>query len=426
MNKKDLLSKLAQIYEEHGENAKPILFPSDIPRQDVEAIAREIVSTIESYDVNIDKRELEKLSKEIAEGYLFELEVDKLINKTFEEIKEKENLDEDVTLDRFIENKESEKIFKEYLNKTKEKWEKSFKLEKELRDLEKAGTFIVFQAQRAIELMRKNIRLLKNPSKMEEYAINSIKSGKSLDEFILLLVKMKKEKGQPTNIQQKILAEKDFIGFTFSTLKEIDSKIEIEESEFDKAKQYADILRYKIITVFKNTKYISRKAIENIEKLKQELIKNASELDVNKTLEDAIKHATRFKAVVKADIESLKKEIEKKKEFLSNPNKKIEEKEDETIDDMSLQEISEMIKQASKEREGKINTTDNPIEIANLYKVAHREEKLRNLDKYIEYNWIYKLKEFEVIRLKLNKILLELMKREMIELEKRRKKKQEK
>ncbi|MBX0312430.1 MAG: hypothetical protein JHC31_11780, partial [Sulfurihydrogenibium sp.] len=163
MSKKDLLSKLAQVYEEHGENTKPILFPSDIPRQDVEVIAREIVSTIESYDVNIDKRELEKLSKEIAEGYLFELEVDKLINKTFEEIKEKEKLAKDITLDKFIEKKEGLKTFEKYLNETKEKWEKNFNLEKELRDPEKAGTFIVFQAQRAIELMRKNIRLLKNP-----------------------------------------------------------------------------------------------------------------------------------------------------------------------------------------------------------------------------------------------------------------------
>ncbi|MBX0311043.1 MAG: hypothetical protein JHC31_04465 [Sulfurihydrogenibium sp.] len=426
MDKKDLLSKLVQVYDEKYQEEKPILFPSDIPRQDVEAIAREIVSTIESYDVNIDKRELEKLSKEIAEGYLFELEVDKLINKTFEEIKEKENLDEDITLDKFIEKKEGLKTFKKYLNETKEKWEKNFKLERELKDLEKAGTFIVFQAQRAIELMRKNIRLLKNPSKMEEYAINSIKSGKSLDEFILLLVKMKKEKGQPTNIQRKILAEKDFIGFTFSTLKEIDSKIEVEENEFDKAKQYADMLRHKTIAVFKNTKHLSQEAIENIEKLKQDLIKNASELDINKTLEDAIKHAAKFKAVVKASIESLKKEIEKKKEFLSNPNKKIEEKEDETIDDMSLQEISEMIKQASKEREDKVNTTDNPIEIANLYKIAHREEKLKNLDKYIEYNWIYRLKGLEIAKSKLFEILLKLMKREMIELEKRRKKKQEK
>jgi hypothetical protein len=237
---------------------------------------------------------------------------------------------------------------------------------------------------------------------------------------------MKKEKEQPTNIQQKILIEKDFTGFVLSTLKEIDSKIEVEENEFDKAKQYADIFRHKTIAVFKNTKHLSQESIENIERLKQDLIKDTSELDINKTLENAIKHAIKFKAIAKADIESLKKRIKKIEEFLSNPNKKIEEKKDETIDDMSMQEISEMIKQASKEREDKVNTTDNPIEIANLYKIAHREEKLRNLDKYIEYNWIYKLKEFEAIRLKLNKILLELMKREMIELEKRRKKKQEK
>jgi hypothetical protein len=421
MDKKDLLSRLLQIYEEHRENTKSILFPSDIPRQDVEAIAREIVSTIESYDVDIDKRELEKLSKEIAEGYLFELEVDKLINKTFEEIKEKEKLGEDITLDRFIENKESLKIFEKYLNKIKEKWEKN--LEKELKDLEKEETLILFQAQRSIELMRGNIIFLKNPSKMEEYATDLIKSEKSLDEFFLLLLKMKKEKRQPTNIQQKILAEKDFIGFTFSTLKEIDSKIEIEENEFDKAKQYADMLRHKIITVFKNTKHLSQEAIENIERLKQDLIKNASELDVNKTLEDAIKHATKFKAVVKADIEALKKQIEKKKEFLSNPDRKIEEKEDETIDNMSMQEISEMIKQASKEREGKTNTIDNPIEITNFYKIAYKEEKLKNLDKYIEYNWIYRLKEFEITTLRLNKILIELMKKEMIELEKRKKQK---
>jgi hypothetical protein len=234
---------------------------------------------------------------------------------------------------------------------------------------------------------------------------------------------MKKEKGQPTNIQQKILAEKDFIGFTFSTLKEIKSKVKVEENELDKIRQYTDMFRHKTIVIFKNTKHLSQEAIENIEKLKQDLIKNASELDINKTLEDAIKHAAKFKAVVKASIESLKKEIEKKKEFLSNPNKKIEEKEDETIDDMSLQEISEMIKQASKEKEGKINTTNNPIEIANLYKVAHREEKLRNLDKYVEYNWIYRLKGSEIIKSKLLEVLLKLMKKEMIELEKRRKKK---
>ncbi|WP_299237984.1 hypothetical protein [Sulfurihydrogenibium sp.] len=121
MNKKDLLSKLAQMYEEHREGTRPIIFPSDIQRQDVEALSKEILSIFDSYSINIDKRELEKLSKEMAEGYLFELEVDKLINKTFEEIKKKESLDKNITLDKFIEDKERLKIFGEYLNKTKKK-----------------------------------------------------------------------------------------------------------------------------------------------------------------------------------------------------------------------------------------------------------------------------------------------------------------
>jgi hypothetical protein len=90
---------------------------------------------------------------------------------------------------------------------------------------------------------------------------------------------------------------------------------------------------------------------------------------------------------------------------------------------MSLQEISEVIKQASKEGEDKENTIHNPIEITNLYGITHREEKLKNLDKYITYHWIYKLKGFEITKLKLHMILLELTKKEMIELEKRRKKK---
>jgi hypothetical protein len=115
MNKRDLLSKLAQMYEEHEESTKPILFPSDIPRQDVEAVAREIISTIDNYSIGIDKRELEKLLKEIAEGYLFEIEVDKLINKTFEEIKKKENLGKDIALDKFVESKEGWETLKKYM-----------------------------------------------------------------------------------------------------------------------------------------------------------------------------------------------------------------------------------------------------------------------------------------------------------------------
>jgi hypothetical protein len=420
MNKKDLLSKLAQAC---NEEAKPILFPSDIPRQDVEAIAKEILSILYTYNINIDKGELEKLSKEIAEDYLFELEVDKLINKTFEEIKEKESLDESITLDKFIENGESEEIFEKYfekyLNKTKEKWERNF--EKEVEDPEKAGTFIVFQAQEAIELMRLNIGFLKDPSKIEEEAINLVKSEKSLNEFLLLLFKMKKEKEQPTNIQQKILIEEDFVGFTLSTLKEIDSKIKIEENELDEIKQYVDTLKHETIAIFKNTKHLSQETIENIERLKQDLIKDTSELDINKTLEDAIKHAIKLEASIKADIELLKQEIKRREEFLNHTNKKTKEENNETIDNMSIQEFSEEVKKISKETHDRDNTIHNPIEMVNLFKIAHRKEKLKKLDEYITYHWIYKLKRFEITKLKLIEITIELAEKELIELEKRKK-----
>jgi uncharacterized membrane-anchored protein YhcB (DUF1043 family) len=422
MNKKDLLSKLAQIYEEHEENTRPILFPSDISRQDVEAIAREIVSTIESYDVNIDKRGLEKLSKEIAEGYLFELEVDKLINRTFEEIKEKEKLDEDITLDKFIENKESEKIFKEYLNKTKEKWEKNFKLEKELKDPEKAGTFIVFQVQRAIESMKGNIKFLKDPLKIEKEAMEIIKSRKSMNEFILQIIKIKEEKTNPQNIQQKILMEKDFIGFILSTFGSANSKVKIEENELDKIRQYADTIKYETITTFKNTKHISQEAIENIEKLKQDLIKNTSELDTNKTLEDAIKHAIKLETAIENELEFFKQEIEEKKKFLSNPNKEIQKENDDT----SLQELPAMIEKASKEADDRKDTIYRPIEIVNLFRITHKEEKLKNLNRYVMYHWIYKVKETKTVRFELSKILLELTERANRELDKKRRTKQEK
>jgi uncharacterized membrane-anchored protein YhcB (DUF1043 family) len=395
VDKKDLLSKLVQVYDEKYQEEKPILFPSDIPRQDVEAIAREIVSTIESYDVNIDKRELEKLSKEIAEGYLFELEVDKLINKTFEEIKEKENLDEDITLDRFIENKESLKTFEKYLNETKEKWEKNFKLERELKDPEKAGTFIVFQAQRSIELMRsiepirKNIELLKNPSKIEEEAMEIVKSRKSMNEFIFQIIKIKEEKTNPQNIQQRILMEKDFIGFILSTLKNADSKVKIEENELDKVKQYTDTLKYKLITVFKNTRYLSQETIKSIERLKQDLIKDAVELDINDTLKDAIKHAIKLETAIENELGFFKQEIEEKKKFLSNPNKEIQKEND----DISLQELPAMIEEASKEANDRKDTIYRPIEIVNLFRITHEEEKLKNLNMYVTYHWFYKMKK---------------------------------
>jgi uncharacterized membrane-anchored protein YhcB (DUF1043 family) len=232
---------------------------------------------------------------------------------------------------------------------------------------------------------------------------------------------MKKEKDQPTNIQQKILAEKDFIGFVLSTLEEMKSKVKIEENKLNEIKQNIDTLKHKIITVFKNTKYISQETIENIEKLKQDLIKDATELDTNKTLEDAIKHAVKLKTAIKTKIEISKQEIKRREEFLNNINKKTKEENDETIDNTSLQEFSEKVEKMSKEAHDRNNIIYDPIEIVNLFRIAHREEKLKNLNKYITCHWIYKLKRLEITKSKLTKISIELAKKEMIELEKRKK-----
>jgi hypothetical protein len=421
MDKKDLLSKLAQMYEEHGENTRPILFPSDIPRQDVEAIAREIVSIIESYDVNIDKRELEKLSKEIAEGYLFELEVDKLINKTFEEIKEKENLDENVTLDKFIEDKEGWEIFGKYLKQTNKKWEKI--LEKEPKNLEKYGTFIMFQAVQSLDLMREHAKFLKDPSEIEKDAINIIKSNKAFIEFLLSLIKTKKDENQNQTIQKDIQTRENFEKFVISSIKEIDSRIEIEEDELDKIKQYADALKYKLITVFKNTKHLSQETIENIERLKQELIRDAVKLDINDTLKNAIGHAIKLKVEIKNYMELLNQEIEKKQKLLNNINKEVEENKTSKNDDTSLQEISERLKESSKKGSATTDTLFRPIEIANLYRIAHKDDKLKDLNKYITYSWIYNVKAYKIMREKLMRKYSELIERESIKLEKKRKKK---
>jgi hypothetical protein len=170
--------------------------------------------------------------------------------------------------------------------------------------------------------MRENIKFLKDPSKIEKEAMEIIKSRKSLNEFIFQILKIKEEKTKPQNIQQKILMEKDFIGFVLSTLKEADSKVKIEEDESNKTKQYTDAIKYETITTFKNTKHISQETIESIKKLKQDLIKDTTELDTNKTLEDAIKHAIKLETAIENELGFFKQEIEEKKKFLSNPNKK--------------------------------------------------------------------------------------------------------
>ena len=403
MSKKDLLSKLAQAYQEE---TKPILFPSDIPIQDVEAIAREIVSIIESYDVNIDKRELEKLSKEIAEGYLFELEVDKLINKTFEEIKKKENLDENITLDKFIEEKEGWEIFGKYLKETNKRWEKI--LEKEPKNLEKYGTFIMFQAMQSLSLMREHAKFLKNPSEIEKDATNSVKSKKVFREFLISLIEAKKDENKDKIIRKAAQTQEDFAKFVMSSIKEIDLRTEIEEDELDEVKQYTDALKYKLITIFKNTKHLSQETIESIEKLKQELIKDTPKLDANNTLKDAIRHAIKLKVEIKNHIEYFNQEIEKEQKLLNNV--KTEAKEDKVSKNnvANLQETSESLKELLKNESNKTSPLYKPIEIVNLYRITHKDNKLKDLNKYIAYSWIYNKKAFKTMREKLMRKLYDL------------------
>jgi hypothetical protein len=410
MNKKDLLSKLAQMYEKHGENTRPILFPSDIPKQDVEALSKEILSILDNYNINIDKRELEKLSKEIAEGYLFELEVDKLINKTFEEIKEKENLDENITLNKFIENKEGWETLKKYMTETTKRWEKI--LEKEPKNLEKYGTFIMFHAVQSLGLMKEYIKFLKDPSEIEKEAISIIKNEKVFMEFFLSLIKATKDENQNQTIQKATQTEKDFEKFVISSIKEIDSRTKIEGDELYKIKQYEDALKYKLITIFKNTKHLSQEVIESIERLKQELIKDTEKLNVNNALKDAIGHAIKLKVGIK-----------NYQKLSNNTNKRTEENKTSKNNNASLQEISERLKETSKEESTKIDALYRPIEMANLYKITHREEKLKDLNKYITYSWIHNVKAYKAMREKLIRKYSELIERENIKLEKRRKKK---
>jgi hypothetical protein len=421
VDKKDLLSKLAQVYNEKYQEEKPILFPSDIPRQDVEALSKEILSILDNYNINIDKRELKKLSKEIAKNYLFELEVDKLINKTFEEIKEKEDLDEDIALDKFIENKEGWETLKKYMTETTKRWEKI--LEKEPKNLEKYGTFIMFHAVQSLGIMKEHTKFLKDPSKIEKEAISIIKSEKVFMEFFLSLIKAKEDENQNQIIQKAAQTEEDFRKFVISSIKEIDLRTEIEEDELYKIKQYEDALKYKLITVFKNTKHLSQETIESIERLKQELTKNTSELDINKTLKDIIGHAIKLKIEIKNYIEFLNREIEEKQKLFNNTNKETKENKTSKNDNTSLQEISERLKETSKEGSNKMDILYRPIEMANLYKITHREEKLKDLNKYITYSWIYNVKAYKIMKEKLMRKYSELIERESIKLEKRRKKK---
>jgi len=70
------------------------------------------------------------------------------------------------------------------------------------------------------------------------------------------------------------------------------------------------------------------------------------------------------------------------------------------------------------EGSNRVDTIHRPIEIANLYRITHREEKLKDLSKHITYSRIYNVKILKTTKWKLSEILLKLMKKEIIEIEK--------
>jgi hypothetical protein len=325
-------------------------------------------------------------------------------------------------LDKFIESKEGCETLKKYITETTKRWEKI--LEKEPKNLEKYGTFIVFHAVQSLGLMKEHVKFLKDPSKIEREAISIIKSDKVFTEFFLSLIKAKEDKNQNQIVQNAAQTEEDFKKFVISSIKEIDLRTEIEEDELYKIKQYEDALKYKLITIFKNTKHLSQETIESIERLKQELIKDAGELDINETLKNAIGRKIKLKIEIKNYIEFLNQKIEEKQKLSNNTNKETKENK-KTIknDNTSLQEISERLKETSKEGSNRMDTLYRPIEMANLYKITHREEKLKDLNKYITYSWIHNVKAYEIMREKLMRKYSELIERESIKLEKRHKKK---
>jgi len=271
--------------------------------------------------------------------------------------------------------------------------------------------------------MREHAKFLKNPSEIEKDATNSVKSKKVFREFLISLIEAKKNENKNKVIQKAAQTQEDFAKFVMSSIKEIDLRTEIEEDELNEVKQYADALKYKLITIFKNTKHLSQETIESIEKLKQELVKDTSKLDANNTLKDAIGHVIKLKVEIKNHIEYFKQEIEKEQKLLNNVNKETEENKTSKNNVSSLQEISETLKNSSKREFDKTDPLYKPIEIVNLYRITHKDNKLKDLNKYIAYSWIYNIKAFKTMREKLMKKLSELIERENIKLEKRRKKK---
>jgi hypothetical protein len=271
--------------------------------------------------------------------------------------------------------------------------------------------------------MKEHSKFLKNPSEIEKDAINMIKSDKIFIELLLSLIKAKEDKSKSQIIQNAAQTEEGFMKFVITSIKEIDSKIEIEENELDKIKQYTDALKYKLITVFKNTKHLSQETIESIERLKQDLIKDVVELDINDTLKDAVGHAIKLKVEIKNYIGFLNQEIEEKQKLSNDTNKKTRENKTSKDDNTSLQEISERLKETSKEGSNRMDALYRPIEIANLYRITHKDDKLKDLNRYISYSWMHNVKAYRAMREKLIRKYSKLIERESRRLEKKYRKK---
>jgi hypothetical protein len=77
------------------------------------------------------------------------------------------------------------------------------------------------------------------------------------------------------------------------------------------------------------------------------------------------------------------------------------------------------LKESSKEGSNRTDTLYRPIEIANLYRITHKDNKLKDLNKYITYSWIHNVKAYKTMREKLIGKYLELIERENIKLEKK-------
>jgi len=130
-----------------------------------------------------------------------------------------------------------------------------------------------------------------------------------------------------------------------------------------------------------------------------------------------------LKVEIKNHIEYFNQEIEKEQKLLNNV--KTEAKEDKVSKNnvANLQETSESLKELLKNESNKTSPLYKPIEIVNLYRITHKDNKLKDLNKYIAYSWIYNKKAFKTMREKLIRKLYDLQTKNDINSKKEHKKK---